>query len=101
MHKNLSVLVLAFGFSMDLAVDLDTESVSGVAGGIHPVQVGAGAHGLTFPIYEDRDRIFRTEYRVEHYPLEVDAGASGQVHSASYDSVSPIDVTVVEEWLDR
>lgn len=71
---------------------------------VHPRLVNdayAAAQGLAFPIFEDRDRIFRGEYGVTHYPLEVVVGASGVVRRASYDSVSPIDEAAVEADLAR
>ena len=59
----------------------------------------AGSHGFTFPVYEDRDRVFATEYGVKHYPLEIVVGVSGFVRRASYDSVSPVDAAAIGEWL--
>jgi peroxiredoxin len=59
------------------------------------------AHGLDLPIYEDAGQRFRTDHRIDRFPLAVTVGASGLVRDTSYDSASPIDPEAVEARLMR
>lgn len=82
----------------DGIVDLD--QVVGVT--YHPIEVSEryrAEHGLEFAIYRDDEGVFRRVFEVTRFPLEVVVGASGQVQSTSYDSVSPVDAARVEQWL--
>ncbi len=58
-------------------------------------------NGFTFPIYEDRDQVFRHDYGVKQYPLEVTVGASGKIRRTTFDSVTPIDPHALAARLAR
>lgn len=56
-------------------------------------------HGLTFPVVEDTEHVFLTDWRVQRFPLEVIVGADGRIRSVSYDSVGPVDAGRLSELL--
>jgi peroxiredoxin len=58
-------------------------------------------HGLTFPFYRDSLMVFRNQYRVDRFPLEVVVGRSGRIRSTSYDSESPIDPVTLHRQLEN
>jgi len=58
-----------------------------------------GEHALAFPFYRDADLAFRERFDVTRFPLEVVVGASGLIHSTSFDSASPIDAGLLREQL--
>jgi hypothetical protein len=58
-------------------------------------------HGLTFPFYRDSLMVFRKEYRVDRFPLEVVVGRSGRIRATSYDSETPIDPVMLHRQLEN
>lgn len=56
-------------------------------------------HGLTFPIVEDVDHLFLTDWRVQRFPLEVVVGSDRRIRSVSFDSVHPVDPSALAKRL--
>lgn len=56
-------------------------------------------HGLRFDIYHDPGGVFRHEYDVSRFPLEVVVGESGRVRSTSYESASDVDTEALARQL--
>lgn len=59
---------------------------------VDAIEAYRAENGITFPVAVDPDQVYRHEYDVNRFPLEVVIGKSGRIRSLSYFTDARVDV---------